>query len=220
MRAGQCRSGLYSHPMPMAGTSEVLVIVAGRKDASGKKTVYPHSIMFSAATCALKEAKAKDDGSYYQCLLSCLSLAFSIEAYFNFLGEQIISNWHSEHEKLPPKEKLKLLAKAVDHELDYQSPEYGAFTRVFALRKVLVHGKAETIKGSWSTKLKGKGPGFALEAEWEKLTDPDAATAIYENCRGLITALHLASPLRGEPFGVHSHGFASVKYESAESDEN
>ena len=194
--------------------NEVVRTVAHTKDASGNKTIYPHVVMRSAAKWALTLAKKCEEGSYYQSLLSCLSMAFAIEAYFNYLGEKIVPNWHSEHEKQDHKDKIKFLAKTAGYELSYQSPEYEAFTRVFNLRKSLVHGKVEAVTGSWSTELKGKTPSLALETEWEKLADPETANEIYDRCVGLITALHSASGLPGAPFAIQMHGLARIQLEA------
>jgi hypothetical protein len=180
------------------------------KDAVGEKTVYPHALMHSAARCALGFAESTEDGSYYQSLLCCISMAFCLEAYFNFLGEQVISNWKAEHEREEPKEKLKSLAKTVGFNLDTRSKEYDAFTRVFALRNALAHGKVTSVAGEWRTAEKGTNPILALETDWEKLAETKAARLIYKRCTELVVALHRAAGQVGDPFGSSSHGIGHV----------
>lgn len=181
-----------------------------KKDASGKKTVYPHVVMHTAARCALEVAEGTDDGSYYQSLLCSISLAFCLEAYFNFLGEKLIPAWKSDHEKCPAKDKLKSLARASGYKLDATSKEYDSFIRVFALRNALAHGKVESVSGTWNVALKGQSSLLGLETAWEKLATPKAARAMYEQCSRLVTALHRAANQRGGPFDIAGHGIGRV----------
>lgn len=182
-----------------------------KKDAAGRKTVYPHGVMHSAARCALGFAESTRDGSYYQSILSSLCLAFSIEAYYNFLGERIVPTWRSEYEARPPRDKLKALAKIAGYALDTKSEEYDAFSRVFALRKALVHGKVESVAGAWRTAAKGQNPNSALEADWEKLANPKTARLMYKRCSRLIEGLHRAAGQPGDPFGMFAHGIARIQ---------
>lgn len=181
-----------------------------KTNASGKKTVYPHVVMRSAAKWALKVAENINEGSFYQSLLCCLAMAFSVEAYLNVVGGKIFSHWSTTHDKKTPKEKLKVIATKIGYKLDHKSAEYQAFIRVFALRKSLVHGKVESISGSWNTKHKGSQVLEALQTDWEKLGTPVEAKKIYERCVKLANELHAAAGLPGRAFGSSMHGIASV----------
>ena len=181
-----------------------------KNNASGKKTVYPHVIMRSATKWALELAETVNDGSFYQSLFCCLGMAFSLEAYFNVVGGKVFSRWADTHEKKAPKEKLKVIAKKVGYQLDHKSAEYQAFIRVFALRKSLVHGKVESVLGSWNTKHKGTLVLEALQTDWEKLGTPKEAKKIYDSCVKLANELHAAAGLPGRPFTSSMHGIASV----------
>src|SRR5262245_14999513 len=139
----------------------------GAKNATGRKTVYPHVVMRTTAKWALEQAETIEEGSFYQSLLCCLAMAFTLEAYFNFLGSQVFRKWNSDHERKPPKDRLKLLAKRVGYQIDHDSPEYQAFTRVFALRKALVHGKVEVVTGAWNSDQHGNSAVIALQTHWE-----------------------------------------------------
>lgn len=180
------------------------------KDASGKKTVYPHVVLRSAAEWALHLAEDIEEGSFYQSLLACLATAFTVEAYLNFLGEKILSNWSSDHEKKTPKEKLKIIAQKVGFNPPYKSAEYQAFTEVFALRNALVHGKVESVSGSWQSDKGAKSADYGLKVQWEKLATPQAAKKIHECCIELIKALHAASGVTGQAFGASMHGLSHI----------
>jgi hypothetical protein len=180
------------------------------RNASGKKTVYPHVVMRSTAKWALEVAEKVKAGSFYQSLVCCLAMAFTLEAYFNFLGAEVFPEWVSEYEKKPPKEKLKALAKKVGYKLDHKSSEYDAFTRVFALRNALVHGKVTVVSGSWNTAQRGKSAVDALQTDWEKFGTPKEAKKIYESCVKLVNALHAAAALPGRAFGSSMHGISHI----------
>lgn len=183
----------------------------GAKNASGRKTIYPHVVMRSTAKWALEVAETVKEGSFYQSLVCCLAMAFTLEAYFNFLGAQVFRKWVSDYERKPPKEKLKAIAKRVGYQLDGKSAEYEAFTRVFALRKALVHGNVQVVSGSWNTQQKGKSAVNALQTDWEKLGTPEAARKIYDSCVKLVNALHAAAALPGRAFGSSMHGVAHIR---------
>jgi hypothetical protein len=184
--------------------------VMSKKNASGKKTVYPHVVMRSAATSALQLAEDVQDGSYYQCLLACLATAFAVEAYLNFLGEQLLPKWGADHEKKAPKDKLKAIAKKVAFDVPYKSVEYQAFTDVFALRNALAHGKVESISGSWDAKEAGNASVIALELPWEKFGELKTASDIHKRCIKLVKAVHAASGAPGQAFGASMHGIAQI----------
>lgn len=183
----------------------------GTKNASGKKTIYPHVVMRSTAKWALELAETVKEGSFYQSLVCCLAMAFTLEAYFNFVGAQIFRKWDRDYERKPPRVKLKAIAKKVRYNLDYKSAEYDAFTRVFALRKALVHGKVQVLSGSWNSAQKGKTAVMALQTAWETLGTPQAARQIYDRCVKLVNALHAAAALPGRAFGSSMHGISHVR---------
>jgi hypothetical protein len=185
--------------------------MATSKNAGGKKTVYPHVVMHGASAWALELAETTKQRSHYSSLLCILSMAFSLEAYFNYLGEKIIPRWKADHEWKSPTEKLDLLALRVGYKLNHKSREYDSFSRAFNVRKALVHGKVESIIGSWNTAQKGRNLIDALETEWEKLAKPKAARIIYDSCLKLVTELHSASPIGGSPLGLSMHGIGRIR---------
>ena len=178
------------------------------RDASGNKTVYPHVVLRSAARWALQVAEDIEKGSFYQALLACLATAFTVEAYLNFLGEQLFSKWNSEHEKKKPKDKLKIISQKIGFDLPFKSTEYQAFTDVFALRNALVHGKVESVSGSWQSDKDTKSAVIGLKVHWEKFGTPKAAKKIHNDCIKLVHALHAASGVSGPAFGALMHGIA------------
>lgn len=180
------------------------------KDAKGKKTIYPHVVMRSAAKWALIQAAEVEEGSFYQALLGSLATAFAVEAYLNFLGEKLLPHWNTTHEKKSPKQKLAVLAQAAGFHTQENQANYQAFTDVFSLRNALVHGKVQVITGSWKTSEKGKSAVTALKVPWEKLGDPKEAKKIHDRCLKLVNALHAASGVSGPAFGSSMHGLSSV----------
>jgi len=180
-------------------------------NASGRKTIYPHVVMRSTAKWALEVAQTVKDGSFYQSLVCCLAMAFTLEAYFNFLGAQVFRKWDSDYERKPPKEKLKAIAKRVGYQLDHGSTEYKAFIRVFDLRKALVHGKVQVVSGSWDTAQRGKSAVSGLQTDWEKLGTPEEAKKIYDCSVRLVNALHAAAELPGRAFSSSMHGISHIR---------
>jgi hypothetical protein len=76
---------------------------------------------------------------------SLVFCAFSLEAFFNQVGTEKISNW--EHlERLQPLQKLDLIIKELDVSFDKGVRPYQTVGKLFCLRNFMAHGKP--IKGT------------------------------------------------------------------------
>ncbi|WP_419656562.1 hypothetical protein Dvar_56570 [Desulfosarcina variabilis str. Montpellier] len=73
-------------------------------------------------------------------------IAFSLEAFFNHLGQKKIKHWKHFEKKLSPKEKLNLLAEHFSLPLDYSRRPMQSIKAIFDVRNLLAHGKTENLQ--------------------------------------------------------------------------
>ena len=122
-----------------------MAAIAKRKKASGRKTVYTYVILHDAAKLSLRQAELTEERSLLNDIQAVLSVAFFVEAYLNHLGAQKFWDWKEQGKWWCPKTKLKRVSQKVGFPLRHESEEYNAFSLVFAVRKLLVHGTTEKI---------------------------------------------------------------------------
>lgn len=97
-------------------------------------------------------------GQFYDSM-SCLAFcALSVEAAVNHVGAALFGHWPIYEKKLSTREKLDLLSKLKNKEIDFGGNPFSYLARLQKFRNVLAHGKTETVDAP-------SGPERA-EPEW------------------------------------------------------
>lgn len=100
---------------------------AGQSERKGRKAhvvkrrdVRTHSELWHTANCLLQKGQEEAKGSAHQFRASLIFRAFSLEAFLNWLGQQLVPHW-SYLERLNPREKLGLVTDLIHLTPDYAS---------------------------------------------------------------------------------------------------
>lgn len=176
-----------------------------------ERTVIIHVYLHSAARLALEHAEKSKDGQFFNVMNSLISSAFCLEAYFNFVGEEIVPHWEMVEKKLSPKEKLDLICAYIGLQDVKGTTVYPSFQRAFKFRNLVAHGRAETVKGSWIEKRESGSPREYPETEWEKLCTVRMAMTVLSDVETLIRLLHEKAGLNDDPFGSLGYGMSEQR---------
>ena len=92
----------------------------------------------------MDERIAKDDreGVGHEIIAGLTLLAFEVEARFNFLGAQLVTDWK---ERAPAMEKVENVCAHLRVEADFSVRPYLSVARLKNFRDLLAHGKPQDI---------------------------------------------------------------------------
>jgi hypothetical protein len=120
--------------------------------------------------------KVKDgitDALTFDCMAAGMMLAFSFEAYLNFMGDRLVGLWNERddyHKKIDKVfQKLKIAP-------DWSKRPFSSISAMKRLRDTLAHGKPQTVdvEKEIIDKAGGqKGKKIDLSGDWERLCSPD-----------------------------------------------
>jgi hypothetical protein len=85
------------------------------------------SILRQVSWHALELAKESESGRFFNCMTAILFSALCLEAYLNHLGAQKLDYWNVLKERLSPREKLDVLSRIIDYEIDYGHRPFQTF---------------------------------------------------------------------------------------------
>ncbi|MEH2006511.1 hypothetical protein, partial [Nostoc sp.] len=114
----------------------------------GQRNVNTFMYLKQASRVLLNQAKANEEGSFYNYMTSMLTSAFYLEAYLNHSGfkfyeirEKENNSYWKAFEKLNPDEKLEKWSEMICFKIDYGRRPFQTFKEIFKFRNKLVHGK-------------------------------------------------------------------------------
>ncbi len=168
-----------------------------KKHVAAATTVYTASYLHAASRQALEEAKDNEKGSYYNLMISLVFSAFTIEAYLNHLGAEIIPFWLTIERSLSPSKKLEVIAVQLSKSIDYGRRPFQSFKSIFQLRDFLAHGRTEYIsKESIQFLSDGDKPELP-QAEWQKDITAEIVQRYFDDTEEIIKYLHDVSGVKG-----------------------
>jgi hypothetical protein len=148
------------------------------KKVQQTKRINIHNDLDSAAfyfTEIVKKKVKEDnrDGLTFDCMAAGVMLAFSFEAYLNFMGERFVGLWNERedyHKKIDKVfQKLKIVP-------DWSKRPFSSISTMKRLRNTLAHGKPQTaaVEKEIVDKADGrKGKKIDLSGDWERLCSPE-----------------------------------------------
>ena len=168
----------------------------------GSRTTNTFMHLKKASCLLLKEAEENPDGSYYKYMTSMLNSAFCLEAYLNHLGKNFFKDkklliWEICEKKLRTQEKLKILAHAIDYQIDNSRRPFQTFQKIFKFRNSLVHGKTEETIVNKVQKVNAEEPRDKQlpKPEWENMINKETAERFFEDATKMIEILHAQAGL-------------------------
>lgn len=115
---------------------------------------YTHRAIWNGSQFFLKEAREKEEGSYYNLIAAGLFGFLAFEAFLNYLGERIAPEvWAIERKHFGgrgmypgPMGKLRFLAELCEMPLDTSAAPYTTVNELKERRHQLSHGKTEKME--------------------------------------------------------------------------
>lgn len=175
-----------------------------------QREVRIHSELWHTSNCLLEAGQNEIKGSAHQLRASLIFRAFYLEAFLNWLGQQLVPHW-SYLERLKPKEKLDLLNDIVRVKPDYGSRPWQIVNDLFAFRNDLAHGKPDHLRTESLEDLNeflDAKLGEVTQTKWERFGTEENAVRAKEDVAKIATLLYEKAKVQHEgPLGPFSFGF-------------
>jgi hypothetical protein len=175
-----------------------------------ERTVFTHSLLHNAAYIALKDGRERGLESDF--MNSLVMSAFCLEAYLNFAGEQIFSYWNY-IERLQVPNKLGLICKHLQIEMDFSKRPYQSIKQLWGFRNFMAHARTETVKDGRKQPAGVPINRELPQTEWEKLCTDKVATRIIEDVEQVIRDIHTKGGLQIGALGLLHIGGGSLRNE-------
>jgi len=168
---------------------------------SVSRTIRPYIDLFEISQIWLEIATNEEEGNLYNCIVSMVFCAFSLEAYLNHLGSIKLENWNSIERKICREGKLKKICNLYNVSINKRKTPYRYFDEILDFRDQIVHAKTEIFTDK-TTKinLNKKRPELP-EAKWEKMANSDRAGEFVKHTKEIIISLHKLTGASNNPFG-------------------
>jgi hypothetical protein len=160
----------------------------------------------------LENAKAKNEGSFYEFMSCLIFAAFKHEAFVNHLGFAILTNW-PELERQRHSDKQQAVLNALKITIDIGRRPFQTLHDLFYARDALAHGKPESIsidavveKGT-REELRRRKP----VTKWESLCTLEFADRAYEDTEKIAELLWNAAGFDVLDLRARSHQYSILE---------
>jgi hypothetical protein len=148
------------------------------KKVQQTKHINIHNDLDSAALYFTQNVKDKveagvTDALTFDCMAAGSMLAFSFEAYLNFMGARFIGHWN---ERADYHTKIDKVFQYLKISPDWSRRPFSSISAMKKLRDTLAHGQPETVEDEKDVidNADGqKGKKIDLSGKWERLCSPD-----------------------------------------------
>jgi len=170
-----------------------------------KKTSILNSYMylFSASSNALNLAPKNKGEKFLNYMTAMLFSAFCIEAFLNHLLMHKFKFWEILKGKLSPSEKLSIVAKELDIDLDYSRRPFQSFKSIFKFRNLLVHAKTEHLSAENYELPEEEDESWYRDnprSEWQEMVTFRNANQFNEDTKKIVEFLYSKMNLDGDPW--------------------
>lgn len=162
----------------------------------GQRNVNTFMYLKKASRVLLNQAKANQEGSFYNYMTSMLTSAFYLEAYLNhsgfkFYGIRENNSYWKDFEKLNPNKKLEKWSEMICFKIDYGRRPFQTFKEIFKFRNKLVHGKSEIINVNQIPKASEEHTYTQLpKLNWEKMVNMQTAERFLNDAIEMVEILN------------------------------
>lgn len=170
-------------------------------EVRGEQTTITYVYMYTGAKLMLNQATKSNNGSLYFVVSSLVYCAFTLESYFNHLGQLKHSDWNRTERNLPKLKKFIRLADEANIRYDFNIEPYSTLKLIFSFRDSMAHGKTTCDPVSTSLDdFDGLLPNLVGLDSWRAFATIENAQKSIANSEKIINELHLSSGLKGKPF--------------------
>lgn len=180
------------------------------KDAiyRGTRDVRTFAELSHAANTLMRTAREYRRGNLYTALSSLLLRAFTFEAYLNHLGERHLTLWNA-GELLGWRKKFAKIRLRLNFTPDESARPYSTLRPLFEFRKLMAHGRSETIIEEREVDSQDADKCFWPLTEWEKFCTFENVERAKQDITAIIRELHKHAGFSDDPFAP-SEASASV----------
>lgn len=179
-----------------------------RVQASGTTNTYVYCRV--AARDALKQAERQEPGYFYFSMMAGVFAAFTVEAFFNHVGQRKVRDWQLLERKLGPREKLLLLRQVAHWSVDESKRPFQTLRRMLRLRDALAHGKTATVVTDVVLERAPRDADRWPEPEWKLLCSRSSVRRMVEDAEAIVRDLNKQSGSSRDPFASPGHGSSGV----------
>jgi len=149
------------------------------------RTVLAHSALFSIARLALSRGREEPNQSDF--LTAQVMAAFAVEAYLNFVGENLFPFWE-DVERISVRNKLSMICRHADIRPDFGRRPFQSLVELWKFRDVLAHARTESL----SVMQPGPPPESIKypETAWEKRCTLAIAERTIEDAEAIVKEIH------------------------------
>jgi hypothetical protein len=173
------------------------------------RTVNTYAYLAHGASIALTEAEKEGGGSFFHNMNAILLSAFTLEAYYNHLGENCFNLWAST-DRISNYKKLEIILEHFGLEPDLESTPFSEIRELFEFRNEIAHGRTEVL-GPVQMVHEDEGRGlneYAPKSHWEEYCSLDSAKASRDNVENIANLLAEAVGHFPQPFKDFGSGNA------------
>jgi hypothetical protein len=144
-----------------------------------KRSLNTFSHLTNGASILREKAAANEQGSYYLTIASILFSALAFEALLNHVGSKKCACWNLIERKLSPKEKLKLLGKKIELQINWNARPYQTVVKLIEYRNALAHGRSDdfdvTTPVPINTQISDASVPPKAKTDWERCSTSEFA---------------------------------------------
>jgi hypothetical protein len=173
-------------------------------EADWNRIVHPHLHLCQVMKNALEQAKQCRDAKTrkcerYNCTTAIVFCAFTLEAYFNYLGTYLFGDEWDGHLWDKHEEKLNLLSERIGLTIDRNQAPFKTYKEIFNFRDDMAHGKVTDVNAPKPRTWKPNAPPYGLKAHWESMSKLSDATRCVEDTLEMLNIIDEAAGLGGKP---------------------
>lgn len=139
---------------------------------------YPHNTLANLAHYHLevvnkKTREGSSEGIGLDCVSCLIALAFTVEAYINFLGSKKVETWR---ERTPYFEKLRIVSGLVGYSINKDVEPFKTLALLKEFRDEIAHGKPAEFSTDVSSDVELRDQ---MSETWIRLSSPDFCNHAY-----------------------------------------
>jgi hypothetical protein len=167
-----------------------------------EREVITYSHMWHTSACLLKKGQEQEAASFHQFMASLVFTAFTLEAYLNHVGPNLLPCWEY-LERQNPKEKLRLIAKHLGITVNFGNRPWKIMSELFEFRNTIAHGKSMTFKPSVKVVLleEHQTDISMAKTRWELFCTQQNAERARADVEKMVFTLYEAAKSAGHPTG-------------------
>lgn len=173
-------------------------------------TTHTHAYLNEAAKLALARAVDLPHDELYYSMTAILLSAFSLEAFLNHMGQELLPTWPTFERSRPSLQtKLSKVAGHLRLTIDFDARPFSALDPLFRFRNFLVHGRTETLSARVPPpNLRHDRVQFPWPA-WMHESNPDTARRYLTDVEEIAQVIHEAAGHKSRAFSTLRHGGAT-----------